>query len=132
MGGGFNFNPVKIIKRPIKQITKPIKKLPKKIVKELGDLPKDIQSVGAEIVEPFEKPTQQLIKTILSPLTPEITPATTPEVTPERDEEVQVAEEETIMGRGRRRTKAKRAGQAGTILEGYGALYRRGSPKSVS
>lgn len=45
---------------------------------------------------------------------------------------MQVAEEETIMGRGRRRTKAKRAGQAGTILEGYGALYRGGSPKSVA
>lgn len=130
MGGGFN--PVKIIKRPIKQIVRPVKKLPTKIVKELGDLPKDIQSVGAEIVEPFEKPTKQLISTILSPLTPEITPATTPEVTPERDDEVEVAEEETMMGRGRRRTKGKRAGQAGTILEGYGALYRGGSPKSVA
>ena len=126
MGGGF-FKP---ITRPIKQVLRPIKKVPKKIVKELGDLPQDIQSVGAEIVEPFEKPVKQFGQMLLSPFTPEVTPATTPEVTPERDEEVMP--EETIMARGRRRTKGKRAGQAGTILEGYGTLYRDKSEKSVT
>ena len=41
-------------------------------------------------------------------------------------------EEETIMARGRKRTRGKRAGQGGTLLEGYGSLYRGGSSKGVS
>lgn len=55
---------------------------------------------------------------------PAVTPAVTPEVTPE------VVPDESVLGaaattaRERRRTRGKRAGQAGTILEGYGALYK--------
>jgi len=54
----------------------------------------------------------------------EVTPAVTPEVTPE------VVPDESVLGaaattaRERRRTRGKRAGQAGTILEGFGALYK--------
>ena len=52
--------------------------------------------------------------------------------TPPPEETAAVAEEETIMTRGRKRTRGKRAGQGGTLLEGYGSLYRGGSNKGVS
>lgn len=52
--------------------------------------------------------------------------------TPEEIAATAAAEEETIMTRGRKRTRGKRAGQGGTLLEGYGSLYRGGSGKGVS
>ena len=52
--------------------------------------------------------------------------------TPEEVAATAAAEEETIMTRGRKRTRGKRAGQGGTLLEGYGSLYRGGSGKGVS
>jgi hypothetical protein len=58
------------------------------------------------------------------------TPVETPEVTPEVTPEI-VPDDDSIMGRRTRRTKGKRAGQAGTIIEGYGSLYRGGSSKAV-
>ena len=54
----------------------------------------------------------------------EVTAEVTPEVTPE------VVPDESVLGtaattaRERRRTRTRRAGQAGTILEGFGALYK--------
>ena len=61
---------------------------------------------------------------------------TTPEVTPERTAEIvpdeKTLQKKTIMEqvtRGTRRTR--RAGQAGTIIEGYGALTRGKGNRSV-
>lgn len=54
----------------------------------------------------------------------DVTPAVTPEVTPE------VVPDETVLGQAaeaqdkRRRTRYKRAGGAGTMIEGFGALYK--------
>jgi hypothetical protein len=64
----------------------------------------------------------------------DIQPKKPPVVTPDETEEdaAVAAEEETIMTRGRKRTRGKRAGQGGTLLEGYGSLYRGGSSKGVS
>ena len=60
--------------------------------------------------------------------TPEVTPERTPEIVPDE----KTLKKETIMEqvtRGTRRTR--RAGQAGTIIEGYGALTRGKGNRSV-
>ena len=55
---------------------------------------------------------------------PQVTAEVTPEVVPD--------EEETLLARGTRGTKrTKRPGQAGTILEGYGALERPKGKRAV-
>ena len=59
-------------------------------------------------------------ETVRADVTPEITPEITPEVTALADE--------TVLGRGRRRTK--RAGPAGTMEE-IGVLVRGGSPRAT-
>ena len=56
-------------------------------------------------------------------VTPEVTPEITPEIIPD--------EQETILTRGRGTRRTKRAGQAGTFIEGYGALQRGKGPRSV-
>ena len=56
-----------------------------------------------------------------------VQPVQTPEITPE----VIPDEEETILARGRGTRRTKRAGQAGTFLEGYGALQRGKGSRSV-
>lgn len=59
-------------------------------------------------------------ETVRADVTPEITPEITPEVTALADD--------TVLGRGRRRTK--RAGPAGTMEE-IGVLVRGGSPRAT-
>lgn len=56
-------------------------------------------------------------------VTPEVTPEITPEIVPD--------EQETILTRGRGTRRTKRAGQAGTFIEGYGVLQRGKGPRSV-
>jgi hypothetical protein len=56
----------------------------------------------------------------------DITPEVTPEITPER-----IENDEPITTRYARR-RTKRAGQAGTILEGYGVLSRPASKRAVT
>ncbi len=93
------------------------------------------EKVGAEIVEPLEKPVQKVSQEVLEtatgtdkmdyrqPQQPVITPEVTPEIVPD--------EEETILARGRGTRRTKRAGQGGTIIEGYGALQRGKGERSV-
>jgi hypothetical protein len=50
-------------------------------------------------------------------------PVTEPEVTPEVTPEI-VPDDTMLEGGTRRRTRFKRAGAGGTILEGFGALYK--------
>jgi hypothetical protein len=88
-----------------------------------------------KIVEPFiEKPIKKIGRETVDVLTgmdktdrrppptpePEVTPEVTPEVIPD---------ETIIAGRGTRRTK--RAGQAGTIMEEYGAISAKPIKKAV-
>ncbi len=56
----------------------------------------------------------------------DVTPEVTPEITPER-----IENDEPITTRYARR-RTKRAGQAGTILEGYGVLSRPASKRAVT
>ena len=53
-----------------------------------------------------------------TPTVPVAEPEVTPEVTPE------IVPDDTILASKTRRTRFKRAGQGGTILEGFGALYK--------
>ena len=80
----------------------------------------------------MKKLTREVVETVTGtdkmdyrqPVQPVQTPEITPEVIPD--------EEETILARGSRGTKrTKRPGQAGTILEGYGALERPKGKRAV-
>ena len=118
--------PKKIIKTVDKAIVEPIERPTKKLINV-------VEKVGADIVEPIERPTKKLIKEVKETITgttkedykvPE-QPLVTAEVTPE------VVPDETIMERGRGTRRTKRAGQAGTIIEGYGALQRPKGERAV-
>ena len=138
-------------------IGKKVKKTAKKIKKEVSDLPKDIvkvtdktiveplekpvkkvinvvEQVGADIVEPLEKPVKKLTKEIVETVTgtdkrdyrlPQQS-VQTPEITPE------VVEDEKPSIMTRYATRGKRSGQAGTIIEGYGVIQRKKSPRAVT
>jgi NifB/MoaA-like Fe-S oxidoreductase len=132
MGG---FNPFKPIKKAAKKVTKTVGKVAKPTFRTVGRLVEDV------VVEPVEKIGKKVAteafdvamgtnkeerRYLLYGETPVQTPEVTPEVTPEI-----VPDDATLMGRGTRRTRGKRAGQAGTIIEGYGSLYRGGSEKAI-
>ena len=63
--------------------------------------------------EKMDKPTGDGATTV-SATEPEVTPEVTPEVVPD----------DTVLASTRRRTRFKRSGAGGTILEGFGALYK--------
>jgi hypothetical protein len=75
-------------------------------------------TAGAPTAAAIEK--QKVQETMRGGTEPIVTPEVTPEVVP--DESVLGAAATTA--RERRRTRTRRAGQAGTILEGFGALYQ--------
>lgn len=124
MGG----SPVRAVKKAVKKVTKPVKKVvkavDKAIVEPVESVTKKVAAETFDVVTGMEKEERRAFLGE-APVTPEVTPEITPEVTPE------VVPDDSIMGRGTRRTKGKRAGQAGTIIEGYGSLYRGGSEKAV-
>lgn len=64
--------------------------------------------------EKMAEPTGAGKETPQVPTEPEVTPEVTPEVVPD----------DTVLASKTRRTRFKRAGQGGTILEGFGALYK--------
>jgi hypothetical protein len=65
--------------------------------------------------EKMAEPTGGGKETPTAPVTePEVTPEVTPEIVPD----------DTVLASKTRRTRFKRAGQGGTILEGFGALYK--------
>jgi hypothetical protein len=70
------------------------------------------------------KPTTIMAAGEPEPVRADVTPEITPEITPE----VTALADETVLGRGRRRTK--RAGPAGTMEE-IGVLVRGGSPRAT-
>jgi len=89
-----------------------------------------VEKIGADIVEPFERPVKKLTKEVVETVTgtekPEVTPVVTPEVTPE------VVEDEKPPILTRYATRGKRSGQAGTIMEGYGVIQRKKSGRAVT
>ena len=92
-----------------------------------------IKFFDKKIVEPFiEKPIKKIGKETVDVLTgmdkTDRRPPSEPEVTPEVTPEV-IPDETIIAGRGTRRTK--RAGQAGTIMEEYGAISAKPIKKAV-
>jgi len=64
--------------------------------------------------EKMDEPTVAGKETPQAPTEPEVTPEVTPEIVPD----------DTVLAGKTRRTRFKRAGQGGTILEGFGALYK--------
>ena len=118
----------KAVKAVDKGLVEPLERPVKKAVNV-------VEKVGAEIVEPLERPVKKLTREVVETVTgtdkmdyrqpqqPEITPEVTPEIIPD--------EEETILTKGRGTRRTKRAGQGGTIIEGYGALQRGKGERSV-
>jgi hypothetical protein len=108
-----------------------VKKTARKITKGVGDIVEKaiedpVKKIGKETFDIVMGTTDEERRAMLSgemptPDSPEVTPEVTPEVVPDDD---------TVLGRGRRRTK--RSGQAGTILEEYGAISAKPIAKAVT
>lgn len=83
---------------------------------------------GDPAFDPISRGTTSGDDSSPSPVTQraDVTPEVTPEITPER-----IENDEPITTRYARR-RTKRAGQAGTILEGYGVLTRAPSKRAVT
>lgn len=101
--------------------------------KQIDKATKATRKVAAEVFEEvIEKPTKKIAAETYDvttgstkedrrpPPEPEITPEVTPEVVPD----------DTMLGRGTRRTKGKRSGAGGTLMEGFGVAYAKPSSKS--
>ena len=83
---------------------------------------KPLKKIGRETKETITGTSKEDYRMVEQP---QVTPEVTPEVVPNE-------EEETLLARGSRGTKrTKRPGQAGTILEGYGALERPKGKRAV-
>ena len=93
-----------------------------------------VEKIGADIVEPLERPVKKLTKEVVETVTgtdkedyrAPVAPVVTPEVTPE------VVEDEKPSIMTRYATRSKRSGQAGTIMEGYGVIQRKKSSRAVT
>ena len=82
---------------------------------------KPLKKIGRETKETITGTSKEDYRMVEQP---QVTAEVTPEVVPD--------EEETLLARGTRGTKrTKRPGQAGTILEGYGALERPKGKRAV-
>ena len=113
------------VKKAYKKLERGVKKT---LIKPIGEvveevIEKPVKKIGKETFDIVAGTTDEERRAILYGETP-TAPATTPEVTPE------VVPDETLMASNRRRTRGKRSGGAGTILEGYGTLYASASPKA--
>ena len=115
----------KKIERKVKKAAKKVTKfVDKKVVEPFIEKP--IKKIGKETFDVVMGTTDEERRAMLygegmDPTSPEVTPETSPEVVPD---------DTTILGRGRRRTKAKRSGAAGTLEEGFGVTYAKPSPKA--
>jgi len=134
------FTKKKIIKPIDKAIVEPLEKPVKSAVKAV--IVKPVTAVGKVADEAFEEIIEKPVKKVAAetfdvvlntdkeerramlggaPPEPEVTPEVTPEVVPD----------ETILAsKGRRRTKGKRSGAGGTLMEGFGVAYAKPSSKS--
>jgi len=110
-----------VARRIKKSVRKATKFLDKKVVEPFIEKP--IKKIGKETFDTVMGTTDEERRAILSGDMPTPEPAVTPEVTPE------VVPDETIVGRGRKRTK--RPGGAGTIMEEYGVMTAKAKAKAV-
>lgn len=113
---------VEPLEKPVKSVVKGVVNVAEEAFEELIEKP--VKKVAAEtfdVVMNTDKEERRAMLGDAPPPEPEVTPEITPEVVPD----------ETILAsKSRRRSPGKRSGQAGTLLEGYGSLYRKGSSKS--
>tara|TARA_Y100000114_G_scaffold51839_1_gene47326 strand:- start:122 stop:481 length:360 start_codon:yes stop_codon:yes gene_type:complete len=111
-------------------IIRPIKKAAKQLTKGVGTVVEKaiedpVKKIGKESFDIIAGTTDEERRLMLGEM-PDMTPEITPEVTPEV-----VPDDDTLMGRGTRRTRAaKRSGGAGTLMEGYGVAFAKPSPKA--
>jgi len=123
--------PVKSVAKAVdKAIVEPLEKPVKAVIKPVGEvfeelIEKPVKKIATETFDVVMNVDKEERRAMLGDAPK---PATTPEITPEVTPEV--VPDETIMSRGTRRTKGKRAGQAGTLMEGYGVAYSKPSAKS--
>ena len=114
MGGA-----AKRVKKAARQLTKGVGTVVEKVIED------PVKKIGKETFDTLAGTTDEERRMMLygeGPESPEVTPEVTPEVVPDDD---------TLMGRGTRRTRAaKRSGQAGTLMEGYGVTFAKPSPKA--
>ncbi len=102
-----------------------VKKVAKKVTKGVGNvieatIEKPIKKVGKEGFDIIAGTTDEERRAMLGE-TPELSPEVTPETVPD----------ETLMAsKERRRSKSKKLGGAGTIMEGYGVAYATPSSKA--
>ena len=110
---------IRVVKDTAKDITKGVGDIIEKGVED------PIKKFGKEKFDTLFGTTDEERRMLLygeGPESPEVTPEVTPEVVPDDD---------TLMGRGTRRTRgAKRSGAAGTLMEGYGVAFAKPNPKA--
>lgn len=106
---------------------KKVKKAARQVTKGVGDvvegvIEKPVKKIGKETFDVLVNATDEERRAMFGevPESPEVTPEVTPEVVPD----------DTMMGRGTRRTRGKRAGAAGTLIERYGVTYATPSAKA--
>lgn len=100
----------------IKKITRGVSNLAGEAFEEVIEKP--TKKIGREVKETITGTSKEDYRMAEQPL---VTDEVTPEVVPD----------ETIMERSRGTRRTKRAGQAGTIIEGYGALQRPKGERAV-
>jgi len=115
---GSFFRPIRKI---FKKVTKPIRKIADEAFEELIEKP--VKKVATETFDTVLGVNKQERRAMLYGETPEVTAEVTPEVVPD--------DETLIASRGRGTRRSKRSGQAGTIMEDYGALSISPKKKSV-
>lgn len=121
---------VEPLEKPVKSAVKAVVVKPVTAVSKVAEeafeevIEKPVKKIAAEtfdVVMNTDKEERRAMLGDAPPPEPEVTPEITPEIVPD----------ETILAsKSRRRSPGKRSGQAGTLLEGYGSLYRGGSSKS--
>lgn len=122
MGGGLPRFVPKFIRKPVNKVVKAGRKVAAEVFEEVIEKPvKKVATETFDVVMNTDKEERRAMLYGTPPPAPE--PEVTPEVTPE------VVPDDTVIGRGRRRSK--RSGQAGTIMEEYGALTAKAKAKAV-
>ena len=115
---------VEPLERPVKKVAKGVKNIADEAFEEVIEKP--FKKVATETFDVVMNTDKEERRAMLygAPEAPPSSPEVTPEVTPE------VVPDETMLGRSTRRTKGKRSGGAGTLMEGYGVAYATPSAKS--
>ncbi len=106
-------------------VVKPVKKVVKGAKKVVGEafeeiIEKPTKKIAAETFDVVAGTNKEERRFILGGGMPVTTPEVTPEIVPD----------DTMLGRGTRRTKGKRSSAGGTLMEGFGVAYAKPSSKS--